>query len=82
MTAIHQRPLRIFTANLQILQCIHLPHKPVNTIKSLLVNPIRIKPNWSTNVEWSTDYHIECQGCKNDYIGEIGRNLEQELCQQ
>ena len=32
----------------------YLPHKPANTLKHLLVIPMRIKPNWRTNVEGST----------------------------
>ena len=47
-------------------------HKPINTLKSILVNP---KDKTKIENQCGIVYHIECQDCNNDYIGETGRNM-------
>ena len=47
-------------------------HKPFNTLKSLLVNP---KDPIKKENQCGLIYHIKCQDCGKDYIGETGRNL-------
>ena len=61
--------------NLQrIFQSYNVPtyHKPVNTLKNLLVKP---KDKTKLENQCGVVYHIECQECKQSYIGETGRNL-------
>ena len=47
-------------------------HKPINTLRSILV-----KPKDATPIEQQCGliYHIKCQDCHHNYIGETGRNM-------
>ena len=47
-------------------------HKPFNTISSLLVKP---KDQTPKENQCGLIYHIKCQNCDQDYIGETGRNM-------
>ena len=47
-------------------------HKPVNTLKSLLVKP---KDPIQKEDQCGLIYHIKCKDCNDTYIGETGRNM-------
>jgi hypothetical protein len=47
-------------------------HKPFNTIKNILVKP---KDSTPKENQCGLVYHIKCQDCNENYVGETGRNL-------
>ena len=53
-------------------QGIHTYHKPINTIRSILVHP---KDKTPKDQQTGTIYHIPCQTCTSTYIGETARPL-------
>ena len=47
-------------------------HKPINTIRSLLVNP---KDKTAIDKKCGVIYNIKCDDCESSYIGETARSL-------
>ena len=53
-------------------QGVHTYHKPINTLRSILVHP---KDKTPKEQQAGTVYHIPCKSCPDTYIGETARLL-------
>ena len=65
---ISERPQRAFK-----LHEVRLVHKPVNSLRSQLVH---VKDKTENLKKCGTVYHIHCEQCNKDYVGETSRSLE------
>ena len=51
-------------------------HKPINTLRSMLVHPKDITSKFNRS---GVVYEVKCQTCNNTYVGETGRTLGKRL---